>query len=152
MHSLLYDPIAETSFKVHYIMILLICTVASSFRVNVQSMIKIGCPLERESCPGWKEEQHPKGGQGANHACRCFQWLMTCCLAASADTYYWTAIFSYAALRLFICWLARGFFFYAGGPSVCHIPLFLMLQGVFLYAMGCFSLCYRGLVLMLLGS
>ena len=27
-----------------------------------------------------------------------------------------------------------------------------MLQGVFLYAVGCFSLCYRGLVLMLVGS
>ena len=34
---------------------------------------------------------------------------------------------------------------------MCHIPLFLMLQGVF-YAMGCFSLCYMGLVLMPLGS
>ena len=39
-------------------------------------------------------------------------------------------------------------FFYAEGPSVCHIPLFLMRQGLLLYAVGCFSLCYRGLVLM----
>ena len=28
-------------------------------------------------------------------------------------------------------------FFYAGGPSVCHIPLF--------YAAGCFPLCCTGL-------
>ena len=33
-------------------------------------------------------------------------------------------------------------FFYAGGPSVCHIPL---------YAAGCFSLCCTGLALVLLG-
>ena len=31
-------------------------------------------------------------------------------------------------------------------------PAFLMLQGVLLYAVGCFSLCYRGLVLMRFGS
>ena len=35
-------------------------------------------------------------------------------------------------------------FFYAGGPSVCHIPLFF-------YAAGCFSLCCTGLALILLG-
>ena len=34
-------------------------------------------------------------------------------------------------------------FFYAGGPSVCHIPLF--------YAAGCFPLCCTGLALILLG-
>ena len=40
---------------------------------------------------------------------------------------------------LSLCWsglflmLGRSFF-YAGGPSVCHIPLFFMLQGVFLNA------------------
>ena len=53
-----------------------------------------------------------------------------------------------------LCFLfyAGAVFFYAEGPSVCHILHFLMLQGVFLYAVGCFSLCYRGLVLMLLGS
>ena len=34
-------------------------------------------------------------------------------------------------------------FFYAGGPSVCHIPLF--------YAAGCFSLCCTGLARLLLG-
>ena len=67
--------------------------------------------------------------------------------------------FFYAAPRFFLCCLACGFFFYAGavffyaeGPSVCHIPLFLMLQGVLLYAVGCLSLCYRGLVLMPFGS
>ena len=67
--------------------------------------------------------------------------------------------FFYAAPCFFLCCLACGFFFmlelsffYAEGPSVCHIPLFLMRQGVLLYAVGCFSLCYSGVVLMPFGS